>query len=329
MPVPGAQSTNTGVMIGMTNFNTKKLINGKSVAQIGTGQRWVDVYQWISPYGLAVAGGRYGEVGVGGLLLGGGVSNFGNSHGWSFSTIVGYQVVLADSSIVEVSATSQPDLFWALKGGGNNFAIVTRFDMKTIPITAAFTGITAWAGDVFPQYIKAIADFITPGGGIDDPLTQINPTVAITPPNGTLQALNIPFVAGNTQNPASLANFTAITPNIFNDLGPRANWASGAEELVTFNIIHKRYAVLNAPQVALPTKASQRTLLVTRTEGKTRDRPTRLRDRPLQRKGPARERGRQRRLSGLPTHQQGLAPKSKGRRRRRHRSRSRRRVFRQ
>lgn len=242
MPVPGAQSTNTGVMIGMTHFNTNILTQSNEVAQIGTGQRWTDVYQWISPYGLAVAGGRYGEVGVGGLLLGGGINNFGNSYGWSVSNIVGYQVVLADSSIVEVSATAHSDLFWALKGGGNNFAIVTRFDMKTIPITSAFTGITAWAGDVFPQYIKAIADFITPGGGIDDPLTQINPTVAITPPNGTLQALNIPFVAGSTKNPVSLENFTAITPTIFNDLGPRANWASGAEELVAFNIIHERFA---------------------------------------------------------------------------------------
>lgn len=242
MPVPGAQSTNTGVMIGMTYFNTKNLTQGNKVAQIGPGQRWADVYEWISPYGLAVAGGRYGEVGVGGLLLGGGINNFGNSHGWSFNNIVGYQVVLADSSIIEVSATAYPDLFWALKGGGNNFGIVTRFDISTIPITAAFTGITAWGGDVFPQYIKAIADFITPGGGIDDPLTQINPTVSITPPNGTLQALNIPFVAGTTTNPASLQNFTAITPTIFNDLGPRANWASGAEELVGFNILHERFA---------------------------------------------------------------------------------------
>lgn len=87
MPVPGAQSTNTGVIIGMTHFNTNSLTNGTHVAQIGTGQRWADVYEWISPYGLTVAGGRYGEVGVGGLLLGGGINNFGNSHVWSVSNI--------------------------------------------------------------------------------------------------------------------------------------------------------------------------------------------------------------------------------------------------
>lgn len=240
MPVPGAQSTDVGVMIGMSKFRTTAFASGQSVAQIGAGLRWNDVYEWISPYGYGVAGGRYGEVGVGGLLLGGGINNFGNSHGWSFSSVVGYQAVLADSSVVYVTATSYSDLFWALKGGGNNFAIVTRFDMKTIPITKAYTGITAWGAEVIPQYIKAIGDFMVPGGGIDNPLTQINPTIGITPQNGSLTELNIPFVAGDTTNPKSLENFTAITPTLFNDLGPRPNWASGAIELSTFNIIHKR-----------------------------------------------------------------------------------------
>lgn len=240
MPVPGAQSTDVGVMIGMTNFRTTAFTNGKSVAQIGTGLRWSDVYKWVSPYGYAVAGGRYAQVGVGGLLLGGGINNFGNSYGWSFSNVVGYEAVLPNSSIIYVTASSYPDLFWALKGGGNNFAIVTRFDIKTIPITNAYTGITAWGAEAIPKYVKAIGDFMAPGGGIDDPLTQINPTIGITPQNGTLLEINIPFVAGNTTNPRSLENFTAIPPTLFNTLGPRSNWASGAIELAAFNIIHKR-----------------------------------------------------------------------------------------
>ena len=231
MPVPGAASTDGGVMIGMTNLDTRNLAENNSIAQIGPGQIWDQVYSWLSSYGLAVPGGRYGQVGVGGLLLGGGINYFGNRVGWSADAVVRYEVVLANSSVVEVSANSYADLFWALKGGNNNFGIVTRFDVKTLPITTAYVGGIVWPAAGIDPFLDAVGSFVLPGGGSDDPFVAINPAIALTPENGTIEATNIVFHQGSDPLPASLANFTAISGAFFNDTGVRPSWASLATEL--------------------------------------------------------------------------------------------------
>jgi hypothetical protein len=219
MPVPGSNSVNNGVYISMGNIATQTLTQNNSIAQIGPGQPWAHVYNWLTLFGLTVAGGRYGQVGVGGFLLGGGINYFTNQVGWSVSTIVGYEVVLANSSIVEVSATNNPDLFWALKGGSNNFGIVTRFDMKTIPITAAYQSAVELPMAQVPQFYEAIISFVEPGGGAEDPLTAINPAVIVNPATGTLQGNNILFHQGSNPNPTSLENFTAIENPLLNVSG--------------------------------------------------------------------------------------------------------------
>lgn len=222
MPVPGAQSNDGGVQIALANLNSKELNNDNSVASIGPGSRWVEVYSWLQPYGLSVAGGRYSTVGVGGVLVGGGINYFGNRVGFSVNTLVGMQVVLGDGSVVEVSDESHPDLFWALKGGNNNFGIVTRFDLETIPIDGAWGGIAGWMGkDAADQMIQAMDDFLFSPEGIDDLHTEINPSITISPNStddaNTWLSVFVPFVAGNYSDeaPTSVANFTAI-PNPLN-----------------------------------------------------------------------------------------------------------------
>ena len=210
MPVPGAQSTDDGVFISMSGLNSKVMTQGNKVAQIGSGQTWLDVYTWASSYGVGVAGGRYGQVGVGGLLTGGGINYFGNRVGWSMNTLVGCEVVLGDGRILEVSSSSHPDLFWALKGGNNNFGIITRFDMSTIPITSAFAGGIVWGSGALPAFTSALEAFVAPGGGMDDLDTAINPVFQVTPATGVILAQNILWVRSNSTNPPSVANFTSI-----------------------------------------------------------------------------------------------------------------------
>ncbi|KAF3760411.1 FAD-binding domain-containing protein [Cryphonectria parasitica EP155] len=234
MPVPGAQSNNGGVMLALTNLDNKTLSDDHSVASIGPGNRWVEVYTWLQPYGLAVAGGRYSSVGVGGVLIGGGINFFGNRYGFSVNTIVGVQVVLGNGSIVEASATSHADLFWALKGGNNNYGVVTRFDLNTIPITSAYGGIAGWLGtDLTSQFVQAIEDFLLSPEGIDDPYTEINPSITVQPSyygNGTglWESVLVPFVAGNyssVSGPPSLVNFTNLPdPVSISVLGQEDNY---------------------------------------------------------------------------------------------------------
>ncbi|KAJ5382261.1 FAD-binding type 2 [Penicillium concentricum] len=129
---PGFTSNNGGVVLLMNKFNTVSLSEDRLTADIGVGQTWFDVYKALEEYGLTVTGGRQPSVGVAGLLLGGGLAFQNSERGLSSHGVVEYEIVLADSMVTKVNATSNKDLFWALKGGGPNFGVVTKVTMSTL-----------------------------------------------------------------------------------------------------------------------------------------------------------------------------------------------------
>lgn len=102
--------------------------------RVGPGNDWEDVHQALQTTGVTVVGGRIGEVGVGGYVVGGGLSFLSAEYGWAANNIVEFEVVLANATIVTASSTSNPDLYKALKGGGNNYGIVTNYKMIAHPI---------------------------------------------------------------------------------------------------------------------------------------------------------------------------------------------------
>ncbi|OTB02483.1 hypothetical protein M426DRAFT_264513 [Hypoxylon sp. CI-4A] len=214
MPVPGAQSLDDGVMISMSRFNTQALNSDKTIASIGPGQTWIDVYTWLAQSDLVVNGGRYPSVGVGGELIGGGIGYFSGSRGWGCNDIVGYEVVLADGGIVYATGenTTFSDLFWALKGGHNNFGIVTRFDMRTIPIGSIYGGFLAWNGGAKEQFFDALEDYMAPGGGVDDPHSAINAFASIQPAKGSssYSLENVILYSLPDPSPVALRGFTSI-----------------------------------------------------------------------------------------------------------------------
>ncbi|GEK87139.1 FAD-binding oxidoreductase [Microbacterium aerolatum] len=111
-----------------------------AVVHIGGGAVWGDVAATLADDGLAISSGDTASVGVGGLTLGGGIGWMVRSWGLAADQLVGAQVVTATGDIVEVSADENPDLFWALRGGGGNFGIVTRFDFRAHPINGIAFG---------------------------------------------------------------------------------------------------------------------------------------------------------------------------------------------
>jgi hypothetical protein len=107
------------------------------------------VYETLAPYGVLVAGGRAGTVGVAGFLTGGGNSFHSASHGFGCDQVANFEVVLADGTVVNANAKENADLWQALKGGSGNFGVVTRFDVHTIPYTGAENNSTnIWGGVV-------------------------------------------------------------------------------------------------------------------------------------------------------------------------------------
>ena len=104
----------------------------RGIASLGPGGQWQDVYETLAPHGVTVTGGRAGSVGVGGFLTGGGNSFHSASHGMACDTVVNFEVVLGNGSIVNANANENPDLWVALKGGSGNLGLVTRFDLSVI-----------------------------------------------------------------------------------------------------------------------------------------------------------------------------------------------------
>ncbi|KAL1801511.1 hypothetical protein ACET3X_001853 [Alternaria dauci] len=133
--------------------------DGQSVV-IGAGCKWIDVYSALEKEGLAVAGGRNSAVGVSGLTLGGGLSFFSPEYGFVCNNVLTIEVVLADGSIVNASEKDNPTLWRALKGGGNNFGIVTGFTVRSFAATNIWSGFIYLLPYKAPDILSAFHSFV-------------------------------------------------------------------------------------------------------------------------------------------------------------------------
>ena len=209
MPVIGCNNIgSSGVLLSTSNLDTLALSEDETLVSVGPGNRWRDVYSYLEPYGLAAVGGRVGGVGVAGLLLGGGISFHSSQYGFGADNVVRYEAVLASGIVVEATVDNEySDLFWALKGGGNSLAIVTRFDLRTIPSAKVWLGIAQYAQTDSRKYLDAVYQFGR-YGSLDD-------KAAIIPTMVTFPSLNITaygaakFYDSETQPETAFENFTA------------------------------------------------------------------------------------------------------------------------
>ncbi|KAH8700865.1 hypothetical protein BGW36DRAFT_291744 [Talaromyces proteolyticus] len=156
----GAANLQGGVTIDLSSLNEVTVSADKSTVDLGPGGKWGAVFDVLDPLQITVPGGRDSDVGVGGYILGGGMSYIGPLVGWSCDSVVEYEVVLASGKIVNVNKNSYPDLFLALKGGGNNFGIVTRFTLKTFPLGNFWGGFLAYPVTAVDQQINALSKFL-------------------------------------------------------------------------------------------------------------------------------------------------------------------------
>ncbi|KAL1848797.1 2-isopropylmalate synthase (Alpha-isopropylmalate synthase) (Alpha-IPM synthetase) [Paecilomyces lecythidis] len=141
-PNAGFANIQNGVTIDMDQIAGVSYNEENSIASVGAGAKWLQVYEYLSEYGVTVAGGDNGGVGVGGLLIGGGMSHFSPRVGWACDGVVNFEIVLASGEITNANRSSNPDLYKALKGGTSNFGVITTYDLSAFPQE----GI--WGGDV-------------------------------------------------------------------------------------------------------------------------------------------------------------------------------------
>jgi FAD/FMN-containing dehydrogenase len=127
------------------------------VARVAAGTLWIEVTEPASALGLAPLAGSSPDVGVVGYTLGGGSSWLARKHGLSANSVVAIEVVTADGELVRADAEHHADLFWALRGGGGNFGVVTHMEIRLFPLTEVYAGMMFWPWERSAEVLKAWA----------------------------------------------------------------------------------------------------------------------------------------------------------------------------
>jgi len=129
--------------------------------RVGGGCTWGDVDHATHAFGLAIPTGIISTTGVGGLTLGGGLGHLTRTYGLTIDNLLSADVVLADGRFVTANAQENSDLFWALRGGGGNFGVVTSFLFKAHPVSIVSAGPMFWELEDAAAVMKFYAEFIT------------------------------------------------------------------------------------------------------------------------------------------------------------------------
>ncbi len=192
----GFGTNDGGIVIDLAKIKSVEVVDlEKKLVRIGAGAVWSNVAGELGKYGLAVSSGDTKSVGVGGLTLGGGIGWLVRLYGLTIDHLTGAEIVTADGSVLNVSTTDHPDLFWALKGGGGNFGIVTHFEFEARSVGRITAGKVEYDFGDLEKVLKNWRDTMrnAPDG--------LNSTVGIMPPLfGNPPALQVLFCYPDTYN---------------------------------------------------------------------------------------------------------------------------------
>jgi len=149
-----------GLVIDLSNINYTRVDPKAKTIRVGGGCTWGDVDHAGHAFGLAVPTGIISTTGVGGLTLGGGLGYLTRKYGLTIDNLLEADMVLADGSFVTASVEENEDLFWAIRGGGGNFGIVTSFLFRAQPVHINYAGPTFWDISKTEEILKWYRDFI-------------------------------------------------------------------------------------------------------------------------------------------------------------------------
>jgi FAD/FMN-containing dehydrogenase len=159
--VAGLGVCDGGLVIDLSRISGVRVDPAAGAVRVGGGATWGDVDHVTHAFGMATPSGFISTTGVGGLTLGGGIGYLTRRYGLTIDNLLAADMVLADGRFVMASAEQNPDLFWAIRGGGGNFGVVTSFLFRLQPVSTVYAGPTLWpleqAADVMGWY----RDFIT------------------------------------------------------------------------------------------------------------------------------------------------------------------------
>lgn len=197
-----------GVTIDLSQLNATTYNAAAGTASLGTGARWQMVYDELQTHGVSVTGGREGVVGVGGFMLGGGNSFYTAKTGFACDSVVNYEVVLASGEIVNANASARSDLWKALKGGGCNFGIVTRFDVEAFPAKNVTMELRTIAANYSDDVVDAFVGFTNANESFHD--NAMLTVVTYTPTAGEITMTVLEVNTANEENTTAFDAFNAV-----------------------------------------------------------------------------------------------------------------------
>jgi FAD/FMN-containing dehydrogenase len=156
----GLGTCNDGLVIDLSLMRGVRVDAERRTVRVGAGCVWGDVDHATHAFGLAVPSGFITTTGVGGLTLGGGIGYLTRRYGLTIDNLLSADVVLADGSVVTADDRHDSDLFWALRGGGGNFGVVTSFEFQAHPVATVHAGPTFWPLEQATEVMKAYREFI-------------------------------------------------------------------------------------------------------------------------------------------------------------------------
>jgi FAD/FMN-containing dehydrogenase len=135
------------LLVSTSRMSSVDLDAERRTAMVGAGARWADVIAAAAPFGLTGVSGSSSSVGVVGYSLGGGMGPLSRQYGFGADQVLGIEMVTADGRIRHVDATSQPDLFWAVRGGKGNFGVITALEIGLVPVVTIYGGAVFFSAD--------------------------------------------------------------------------------------------------------------------------------------------------------------------------------------
>jgi FAD binding domain/Berberine and berberine like len=157
---PGFGTNDGGLVVDLGLLQDVVVNPAERTAQAGGGCTWQVFNEATGGYSLATTGGIIGSTGIAGLTLGGGIGYLARRYGLSCDNLISAEVVLADGTVVRASETEHQDLFWALRGGGGNFGVVTTFEYRLHPVGEIYGGPIVYPADRAEELVRFYRDYI-------------------------------------------------------------------------------------------------------------------------------------------------------------------------